>query len=159
AVSTSGAGYVVMHMQGTPQTMQERPTYEDVVKEVEQFFFECLERLSRCGIGRERTILDPGIGFGKTREHNLRLLGALPKFEKLERPMLLGVSRKSLLARSPGDSPAARLPAALACASYAVGAGVQIMRTHDVAETVNALRMTEEIMKDNIRAQARERQK
>jgi dihydropteroate synthase len=146
-VAETGAGYVVMHMQGTPQTMQERPGYRDVAGEVEQFFFERLERLSRCGVGRERTILDPGIGFGKTREHNLRLLGALPKFEKLERPMLLGVSRKSFLARSPEDPPAARLPAALACASYAVGAGVQIIRTHDVADTARAVRMAEEIKK------------
>jgi dihydropteroate synthase len=144
-IAETGAGYVVMHMQGTPRTMQEQPSYQDVAREVGEFFFERLQRLSHCGIGRERTILDPGIGFGKTREHNLSLLGALADFGRLERPLLLGVSRKSFLANSPGEAPAARLPAALACACYAVGAGAQIIRAHDVAETVRAVRMTEEI--------------
>ncbi len=145
-VADTGAGYVVMHMQGTPQTMQARPEYLDVAREVGDFFFDRLERLSHCGVGRERTILDPGIGFGKTREHNLRLLGKLADFGRLERPLLLGVSRKSFLGSSPGHEPAARLPAALACACFAVAAGAQIVRVHDVAETARAVRMTEAIL-------------
>jgi dihydropteroate synthase len=145
-VADAGAGYVVMHMQGTPQTMQARPSYAGVVREVGDFFIERLKRLERCGIVIEQTILDPGIGFGKTREHNLQLLGALPEFGRLERPLLLGVSRKSFLAAA-SEGPAERLPAALACACHAVAAGVQMIRAHDVAATVRALRMTEEILK------------
>jgi dihydropteroate synthase len=90
--------------------------------------------------------LDPGIGFGKTPEHNLQLLGGLRKFTKLERPLLLGISRKSFIGKLLGTELAARLPAALACASLAVEAGVQIIRAHEVAETVQALRMTEAIL-------------
>jgi dihydropteroate synthase len=145
-VAEAGAGYVVMHMQGTPQTMQAGPVYGDVAREVGEFFFERLERLNHCGVGRERTILDPGIGFGKTREHNLRLLGALADFGRLERPLLLGVSRKSFLGGSPDEGPAARLPAALACASLAVAAGAQIIRAHDVLETARAVRMAEAVL-------------
>jgi dihydropteroate synthase len=144
-VADAGAGYVVMHMQGTPQTMQVNPAYADVSYEVGNFFFERLERLSRCGIARDQTILDPGIGFGKRQEHNLQLLGALGTFGKLERPLLLGVSRKSFLAAA-GEGPTERLPAALACACHAVAAGVQMIRTHDVAATVQAVRMTETIL-------------
>jgi dihydropteroate synthase len=143
-VAEAGAGYVLMHMRGTPQTMQAKPTYADVARDVGEFFFERLMRLSRCGITREQTILDPGIGFGKTREHNLQLLGAMGTFGKLERPLLLGVSRKSFLAVA-GEGPLERLPAALACACHAVSAGVQIIRTHDVAATVKAIRITEAI--------------
>lgn len=145
-VAESGAGYVVMHMQGTPQTMQANPAYEDVVREVGEFFFNRIQRLSDCGIAREQVILDVGIGFGKTLEHNLLLLGALRSFTKLERPLLLGVSRKSFIGKLLGVETPGRLPAALACASLAVEAGVQIVRAHDVAETVQAVRMTEAIL-------------
>jgi dihydropteroate synthase len=145
-VAETGAGYVCVHMQGTPQTMQEHPTYGDVVREVGEFFFERLRQLSDCGTGGEQTILDPGIGFGKTLEHNLRLLGALRAFARLGRPLLLGVSRKSFLGKLLGAELAARLPGALACACLAVEAGVQIIRAHDVAETKQALRMTEAIL-------------
>jgi dihydropteroate synthase len=145
-VANSGAAYVCMHMQGTPQTMQLRPAYRDVVAEVEQFFSTTLEKLMDCGVGREQTILDPGIGFGKELEHNLRLLGALKRFGRFDRPLLLGVSRKSFIGKLLGAEPAARMPAALACASMAVEAGVQVIRAHDVAETAQAVRMTEEIL-------------
>lgn len=145
-VAGHGAGYVCMHMQGTPETMQLSPAYEDVVAEVEGFFAERLQKLVDCGVGREQTILDPGIGFGKELEHNLRLLGALKRLGRLERPLLLGVSRKSFVGKLLGAEPAARLPAALACTSIAVEAGVQMIRAHDVAETVQAVRMTEAIL-------------
>jgi len=146
AVAESGGGYVLMHMQGTPQTMQDKPAYADVVSEVGEFFSEKIRRLGDCGIAEEQVILDVGIGFGKTLEHNLLLLGALRSFKKVARPLLLGVSRKSFMGKLLGAEMAARLPAALACAALAVESGVQIIRTHDVAETVQAVRMTEAIL-------------
>ena len=145
-VAEARAGYVCMHMQGTPQTMQANPVYADVVREVGEFFFERIQRLSDCGVGREHIILDPGIGFGKTVEHNLQLLAAARGFAGFERPLLVGVSRKSFIGTLLGAELAARLPGALACACAAVAAGVQIVRTHDVAETVQAIRMTEAIL-------------
>ena len=145
-IAESGAGYVVMHMQGNPQTMQANPVYADVVAEVRDFFLNRIQRLSICGIAREQVILDVGIGFGKTAEHNLRLLGALRSFTKIERPMLLGVSRKSFIGKLAGDEMAGRLPAGLACAALAVEAGIQVIRAHDVRETVQAVRMAEAIL-------------
>ena len=142
----TGAGYVCMHAQGTPQTMQDNPVYRDVVGEAGEFFFERIQRMNDCGMRREQIILDVGIGFGKRLEHNLALLGALPSFAKLDRPLLLGVSRKSFLGQLPGAQSGGRLPAALACAALAVEAGVRIIRAHDAAETVQAVRMTEAIM-------------
>lgn len=139
------AGYIAMHCQGTPQTMQIHPTYSDVVAEVEKFFADRLERLTRCGVSPERVILDVGIGFGKTLEHNLALLGALNSFTKFNRPLLLGVSRKSFLGKLLGADVAERLPAALACACCAVEDGVTMIRTHDVAETLRAVRTCEAI--------------
>jgi dihydropteroate synthase len=146
AVAEAGAGYVCTHLQGTLRTMQVNPVYSDVVREVGEFFAERLRRLSDCGVGRERIILDPGIGFGKTVEHNLQLLGAAGSFTRFERPLLIGVSRKSFIGKLLGAEVAARLPGALACACLAVAAGVQIVRVHDVAETVQAIRMAEAIL-------------
>jgi dihydropteroate synthase len=145
-VSEAGAGYVCMHMQGTPQTMQARPVYSDITREVGEFFFERMKRLKDCGIGGEQLILDPGIGFGKTLEHNLELLRSLRSFADLARPVLLGVSRKSFIGKLLGMEPSARLPGALACACLAVEAGVQMIRAHEAAATVQAIRMTEAIL-------------
>jgi dihydropteroate synthase len=145
-VAETRAGYVCMHMQGTPQTMQANPAYTDVVSEVEEFFSGRIRGLGDCGVCPEQIILDPGIGFGKTVEHNLQLLGAARGFTRLERPVLIGVSRKSFIGKLLGAELAVRLPAALACACLAVAAGVQIVRAHDVAETVQAIRMTEAIL-------------
>jgi dihydropteroate synthase len=145
-VAETRAGYVCMHMQGTPQTMQASPAYTDVVREVRDFFAERIRRMSDCGVGRDQIMLDPGIGFGKAVKHNLQLLGAMRSFASLERPLLLGVSRKSFMGTLLGAELAARLPGALACACLAVTAGVQIIRAHDVAETVQAIRMTEAIL-------------
>lgn len=140
------AGYVAMHMQGTPQTMQQNPAYADVVREVGDFFAGRLARLEALGVRREQVALDPGIGFGKTLEHNLQLLGSLPRFAQHGRPVLLGVSRKSFLRNFTGaESPVERLPGALACAALAVRDGVQILRVHDVRETVHAARVAEAI--------------
>ena len=145
-VAESGAGYVVMHMQGTPQTMQLHPAYADVAREVEEFFRERLMRLSDAGVAAEQVILDVGIGFGKTLEHNLQLLAVLERFTKLQRPVLLGASRKSFIGGLQSSLPAERLPGSLACACLAVEAGVQIIRTHDVPETIQAVRVTEAIL-------------
>ena len=146
-VRESGAGYVVMHMQGTPQTMQIEPRYGDVVAEVGAFFRMQLGRLGEAGVGRDQTVLDVGIGFGKTVEHNLQLLGGLGHFREYQRPLLLGVSRKAFIAQITGaENIAERLPGSLACACSAVQAGAQIIRTHDVAATRRALRMTEAIL-------------
>jgi dihydropteroate synthase len=145
-VGETRAGYICMHMQGTPATMQERPRYGDVVREVGRFFSDRIKRMRGCGIAPEQIILDPGIGFGKTVEHNLQLLGGLRRFLKHRRPVLLGVSRKSFLAKVPGTGRESRLAGSLACASLAVAAGVRIIRAHDVAETVQAVRVTEAIL-------------
>ena len=144
-VADAGAGYVAMHMQGTPQTMQREPVYAEVVGDVRGFFAERLPRFQAAGIPAENVVLDVGIGFGKTLRHNLELLAALPGFRSFARPLLLGVSRKSFLGKLLGAEVEQRLPAALACASHAVAAGVQIIRVHDVLATVQAVRMTEAI--------------
>jgi len=145
-VAEFGAGYVVMHMQGTPQTMQLNPTYGDVTREVGEFFADRLEQLSRAGVSSNQVVLDVGLGFGKSLEHNLQLLAELESFTKLKRPLLLGASRKSFIGRLHSVQTAERLPGSLACACLAVEAGVQIIRTHDVAETVQAVRVTEAIL-------------
>lgn len=145
-VAKTDAGYVAMHMQGTPLTMQAKPVYRDVVEEVKDFFRDRLERLRESGIALERVALDVGIGFGKTVEHNLQLLAGLESFTNSGRPMLLGISRKSFLGKVYGDTTAERLSGALKCTVTARLAGVQMFRTHDVAETVQALRATEAVM-------------
>jgi dihydropteroate synthase len=146
-VAEAGAGYVVMHMIGTPQTMQRNPTYRDVLAEVSDFFGNRLARLNVEGVPADQVVLDVGIGFGKTAEHNLQLLAGMQSFTKWERPLLLGVSRKSFIGHVTGEAePAARLPGSLACASWAVGQGVNLVRTHDVAATRQALRMAEAIL-------------
>ena len=116
-----------------------------MVREVGEFFGERLERLNACGVAADQVVLDVGIGFGKTLEHNLQLLAALRSFTKWQRPLLLGVSRKSFIGKLLGADVNERLPASLACATLAVDAGVQIIRTHDVAETVQAVRMAEAV--------------
>ena len=140
-VAESGAGYVCMHMQGTPQTMQAAPQYEDVVSEVRSFFEDRLNRLAQAGVRAEQVALDVGIGFGKTLEHNLALLGALSSFQTLGRPLLLGVSRKSFIGQLTGAATADRLAGSLAATVLAAADGVQLVRTHDVATTRQALQV------------------
>ncbi|MEI2724177.1 MAG: dihydropteroate synthase [Verrucomicrobiota bacterium] len=146
-VAETGAGYIAMHMRGQPPTMQVNPVYTDVVRAVQDFFRERMRRLNASGVRADQVVFDVGIGFGKTLEHNLQLLAALRSFTKLERPVLLGVSRKSFIGQVvPAAAAAARLPGSLACACLAVEMGVQIIRTHDVAETMQAVRLTEAIL-------------
>ncbi len=144
-VAAAGAGYVAMHMLGTPATMQQAPSYTDVVEEVRAFFADRLGAAKAAGVATEQVVLDPGIGFGKTVGDNLVLIARLTEFKSLGRPLLLGVSRKSFLGKVLGAEARARLPASLACSVWAAREGVQIFRTHDVAATVQALRMLEAI--------------
>jgi dihydropteroate synthase len=140
------AGYVCMHACGTPRTMQENPVYGNVVREVGGFFRERLGQLTANGVSADQVVLDVGIGFGKTLEHNLQLLANLRSFTTMARPLLIGVSRKSFIGKQLGVELPDRLPASLACACEAVGSGAQIIRAHDVAETVQAVRMTEAVL-------------
>jgi len=146
AVAETGAGYVLMHARGTPQTMQAGPVYDDIVREVQDFFTERQAQLAAAGVGAEQIVLDPGIGFAKTQEHNLQLLAALETLAQSGRPVLLGVSRKSFIGKISGAALNERLPGSLACATLAVAAGVRILRVHEVAETVQAVRLTEAIL-------------
>ena len=142
-VSEFRAGYICMHASRGPHKLQRQ---KKNVFEVERFFQERLEKLKAAGISPEQVVFDPGIGFGKTLGQNLQLLAGLRSFTKLKRPLLLGVSRKSFIGKLCGADVNERLPASLACASLAVADGVQIIRTHDVAETVQAVRMTEAML-------------
>ncbi len=130
----------LMHMQGTPQTMQDAPVYGDVVMEVHHFLSVAAKKLELQGIAKERIWIDPGIGFGKTDAHNLELLANLHQFVGLGYPVLIGVSRKGFLGRITGGTPLQeRLPAALAIQALSQEAGVKIIRTHDVLETRRAV--------------------
>ena len=143
----AGAGCVVMHMQGEPRTMQHQPTYNDVVSEVRGFFEQAIAALIRDGVQLEQIVLDPGIGFGKSLEHNQALLRSLSSLAVQGRPLLLGVSRKSFLSKVMNDpSLASRSWPTVALTSYAREQGVRIHRVHEVLPNVQALRMTEAIL-------------
>jgi dihydropteroate synthase len=150
----TGAAYVAMHMQGSPLTMQDNPSYRDVVSEVNDFFGDRLNRLQSCGVDMDQVILDVGIGFGKREEDNLRLLAQLRRFTKWGRPILLGASRKSFLGRL-SNAPD-RLVPSLACACWGVENGAQIIRCHEVAATRDALRMTAALMEQQTNAEPNE---
>jgi len=138
-VAAARAGYVAMHMQGTPQTMQDAPEYTEVVAEVRAFFEERLERFTKAGLNAEQVMFDPGIGFGKTVEHNLALLAGLERFTNMKRPLLVGASRKSFIGRLTEAAVEDRLAGSLACACRAAEAGAAVIRVHDVKETNQAL--------------------
>jgi dihydropteroate synthase len=145
-VAEQHAGYIVMHAQGSPATMQTQPVYKDVVRDISGFFSERLgQLLNEVGVPMEQVIIDPGIGFGKKLEHNLTLLAGLKTFTKWRRPLLVGVSRKSFIGELLGAEVQNRLPASLACTALAIGDGANIIRTHDVAETLQTVRMAEAI--------------
>lgn len=141
AVAGSSAAVCLMHKQGTPQTMQQQPHYEDVVAEVRDFLRERIAAAEAAGIARERIVVDPGFGFGKTLAHNLDLLRALPELAALGVPLLAGLSRKSMLGAITGRAVNERMPASVAAALLAVQKGAAIVRVHDVRETVDALKI------------------
>jgi dihydropteroate synthase len=148
-VASSKAGVVIMHMQGQPRTMQVAPTYDDVVEEVGNFFRQALARSVACGIDPMRIALDPGIGFGKTPEHNRRLLAELSAFLEFGRPLLVGASRKSFLGWLAGSSAMDdRFWPGVALTSLCSERGARILRVHDVKPHTEALRMTDAILGD-----------
>jgi dihydropteroate synthase len=146
----AGAGLILMHMQGTPATMQAAPAYADVVVDIYRYFQERLQSLVGVGLDAGRMALDPGIGFGKTLAHNLDLLAHLDRFQALGRPMCLGVSRKGFLGKVLGRPMEARLAGALAVACHALAHGaVQILRVHDVAATRDVVRIWQTLREKN----------
>lgn len=137
----SGAGVCVMHMQGTPQTMQDNPTYDDVVEDIYRYLQQRLERCVEQGVRRESICLDPGIGFGKTHGHNLLLLRATRRFTGLGRPLLIGHSRKGFIGKVLGDSAADRDAGSIGVSLAVAAAGASVVRVHAVRPTVEALRL------------------
>jgi dihydropteroate synthase len=140
-VAASSCGVVVMHMQGTPRTMQTAPAYADVVSEVSDFLRERVGALVDAGVARERIVVDPGFGFGKTAAHNFALLRQLGRFAALGVPLLVGLSRKSMLGVATGRAVGERVVASAVAAVLAVQRGARIVRVHDVAATRDALRI------------------
>jgi dihydropteroate synthase len=144
----SGAAFIIMHMQGTPRTMQAAPHYEDVVGEVTNFFRQQYERALECGIDSMAIAFDPGIGFGKTVEHNLSLLANLARLRIHDRPLVVGVSRKSSLGKMIGSGAMEdRLAPTIAFTAMLRERGANVLRVHDVKENVAALRVTEALLK------------
>ena len=139
----AGAGVPVclMHMRGTPRTMQHDPQYASVVDDILAYLKQRIAVCEAAGIGRDRLIIDPGFGFGKTLGHNLELLAALGRFRRLGVPLLVGISRKSMLGTLTGRAVDRRLAASLAAALIAAQRGADLIRVHDVAETVDVLRV------------------
>jgi|TARA_B110001469_G_scaffold15275_1_gene15455 dihydropteroate synthase len=136
----------LMHAQGTPKTMQERPHYEDVVAEVTSFLLERVEICEAHGIKRDKLIVDPGFGFGKRARHNLRLMKYLEQIVHLDLPVLVGISRKSIIGELLNVSMEERLSGSLAMASLAVWKGAKLIRTHDVKETAQAVNLSNYVM-------------
>ena len=145
-VGETGAGLVLMHMLGEPKTMQEDPNYEDVVREVRAYLSERMEAAVGTGIERERLCIDPGLGFGKTYEHNFELMSEISAFLDLDVPLLVGPSRKSFIGKALGDAPVEeRLEGTLGAVAWLAGQGAHIVRVHDVKETVAVLKVVDEI--------------
>jgi dihydropteroate synthase len=140
AVANSDCGLCLMHMQGEPRSMQSHPHYRDVVAEVKQYLQARMDAALAAGIARERLLIDPGFGFGKTLEHNIALFQALSDIARIA-PLLAGVSRKSMLGLITGQPVGGRLAASVAAALLAAGRGAAILRVHDVRETVDALKV------------------
>ncbi len=140
-VAQSDAGVCLMHMKGTPQTMQLDPTYDDVVLEVTGFLNERLKAAEAAGIAPERILLDPGFGFGKRTAHNLALLQSLSSIARLGQPLLVGLSRKSVLGQLLGNNVDERLHASIAASVISVMKGANIVRVHDVKATADALKV------------------
>ncbi len=132
----------LMHMQGQPRTMQQAPVYQDVVKEVAEFLQQRAEICIAAGVAKSQIILDPGFGFGKSLQHNYQLLSRLSEILALNYPLLVGMSRKSMIGQLLNVPPAERLAGSLACATIAVMQGARIIRAHDVKETVQAVAVT-----------------
>jgi dihydropteroate synthase len=144
-VAKAGAGLVLMHMQGTPPTMQQAPQYRSVVDEVREFLAERLKAAVEAGVAKEQILLDPGIGFGKNLEHNLTLLARLDALRSVGRPILVGVSRKSFIGEVLGRPVEERLMGTAAAVAAAVARGARVLRVHDVMAMRDVVRMTDAI--------------
>lgn len=143
AAAATGLPVCLMHMQGEPASMQEAPHYEDVFSDVARFFREQIARCDAAGIAKDKLLLDPGFGFGKNLTHNYQLLARLSEFHHFGLPLLVGMSRKSMVGQLLNVGPGDRLSGSLACAVIAAMQGAQIIRVHDVKETVEAVRVVE----------------
>jgi dihydropteroate synthase len=141
-----GAGVVLMHMAGDPRTMQVNPEYGDVVAEVRDFLAARLEAAVAAGIEESRIWLDPGIGFGKTAQHNFELLRGLPELARLGRPLVIGTSRKSFIGRTDGSQATDRLGGTIATSILAATAGASVLRVHDVREMAQAMKVATAIL-------------
>jgi len=139
----------LMHTQGTPQTMQDAPHYQDVVAEVSEFLLDRVKICEQVGIRRDQLILDPGFGFGKRARHNLRLMKHLNKLVDHGLPVLVGVSRKSIIGAMLNVTVDERLSGSLSLATIAVWQGAKLIRSHDVRETVQAIKLCEHVMQVN----------
>lgn len=140
-IARHGAGVILMHMRGTPPTMQDHPRYEDLIGEVVQYLGKSVDLGKRAGIAPERMVIDPGIGFGKTPSQNLQLVRRLDELKVLNQPILIGVSRKSFIGQLLDLPVEERLEASLAAAVIAVWQGAKYIRTHDVRATFRAVKM------------------
>jgi dihydropteroate synthase len=141
-----GPVLVLMHMQGEPRTMQESPTYDDVVEDVRAFLAERMEAAIAAGVAEERIWLDPGIGFGKALDHNLELLRRLGELRELGRPLVVGTSRKSFIGKIDGSEVGDRLGGTIASSVLAAAEGADVLRVHDVAEVAQAARVASAIL-------------
>jgi dihydropteroate synthase len=141
-----GAGLVLMHMQGDPRSMQENPVYGDVVDDVKAFLAERVEAAVAAGVAEERIWLDPGIGFGKTLEHNLELLRRLGELRELGPQLVVGTSRKSFIGKVDGSGPGERIGGSIASSVLAAAEGADVLRVHDVAEMRQALTVTQAVL-------------
>jgi len=145
-VAERRAGLVLMHMLGEPKTMQQAPRYDDVVRQVKEFLRQRVEAAAACGVGAERCIVDPGIGFGKDIDHNLALLARVAELAELDRPVLVGPSRKRFIGELTGEGvPAGRVGGTVAACVAARRGGANIFRVHDVKQVVQALRVADAI--------------
>ncbi|MDN6319144.1 MAG: dihydropteroate synthase [Marinobacter sp.] len=141
AAANAGVPVCIMHIQGEPENMQDQPEYQNVLREVGEFLTHRVRAAIQAGVDAQNIILDPGFGFGKTLEHNLRLLASLDQLQALGHPLLVGMSRKSMLGHITGRDLNERLPASLAAATISAMKGASIVRAHDVRETVDAIRV------------------
>ncbi|MFW5431507.1 MAG: dihydropteroate synthase [Methylophilaceae bacterium] len=146
AIAEADVAVCLMHMQGTPQAMQDKPSYADVVNEVSGFLMARVDVCMQAGIARNRMLIDPGFGFGKTRAHNITLIQQLESVAKLGLPLLVGLSRKSVLGQMTGNDVDARLYASVTAAVISAMKGANMLRVHDVKATVEALKVVSAIM-------------
>ncbi len=148
-VTASGAGVILMHMRGKPRTMQENPRYDNVVKEIREFLTYRIESLVKTGVNWNSLAVDPGIGFGKTTQHNIQLIGRLNSFRNCGRPVVIGLSRKHFLGSLTGRDVGDRLAGSLGALAYALVQGANIVRVHDVKQSRDVIRVVSTLILEN----------